>query len=253
MNARSASGAGGSDIVLLHGWGLHGAVWDDIVPALAVRHRVHVVDLPGHGRARDVAFRNLDTAVAHVAAAVPEGATLCGWSLGALVALALAARFPAKLARLVLVGASPSFVRRPDWMHAMEPEVLDQFAQGLRGDPEGAIATFLALNAMGAAGARAQVRSLAARLAQGGVPSATTLEEGLATLRAADLRPQVAQVRVPTLVMHGRLDRLAPFAAGRWLADNIPRARWAAFHEAAHLPFMSHRDDFVAALEAFHG
>jgi pimeloyl-[acyl-carrier protein] methyl ester esterase len=253
MNARATIGTRGHPIVLLHGWGLHGAVWDDIVPALAARHRVHVVDLPGHGQARAVPFRDLDAAVAHVAAAVPDGAVLCGWSLGGLVSLALATRFPAKLARLVLVGASPSFVQRAGWTHAMKPAVLEQFAHGLRDDPEGTITTFLALNAMGAAGARAQVRSLAARLAQGGVPSATTLAESLAALRTADLRSQVAQVRVPTLVVHGGRDRLAPFAAGRWLADNIPDARWAAFPDAAHLPFMSHREAFIAALEDFHG
>lgn len=248
--ARSGSGP---DIVLLHGWGLHGAVWDDVVPALAARHRVHVVELPGHGASRDVPFGNLDSAAARVADVTPEGALLCGWSLGGLVALALATRFRAKLSRLVLVGATACFVQRRDWPHAISPETLEDFARGLRENPEATIASFLALNAVGAAGARAQVRALAARLARGGVPSATVLDESLAALREADLRARVATISTPTLVMHGRLDRLAPFAAGRWLADNIPNARWAEFHDAAHLPFMSHRNAFVAALEEFHG
>ncbi len=38
------------DIVLLHGWGLHAIVFDDIVPALLERFRVTVVDLPGMGQ-----------------------------------------------------------------------------------------------------------------------------------------------------------------------------------------------------------
>ena len=40
----------GPDLVLLHGWGMHGGVWDELVPRLAARFRVHVPDLPGHGR-----------------------------------------------------------------------------------------------------------------------------------------------------------------------------------------------------------
>ena len=243
----------GSDVVLLHGWGLHRAVWDGVAPALAARYRVHVVDLPGHGASRDVPFESLDAVVARVADVTPDGALLCGWSLGGLVGLALAIRFPAKLSRLALVGATPCFVQRRDWPHAMAPETLEDFARGLRDDPEATIARFLALNAMGTAGARAQVRALAARLARHGVPSPTTLEESLAALRESDLRAQAARVSTPTLVLHGRLDRLAPFVAGRWLADNIPHARWSEFHDAAHLPFMSHPDAFVAAIAHFHG
>ena len=232
---------------------MHGAVWDDVAPALAARHRVHVVDLPGHGASRDVPFGSLDSVVARVADVTPDGALLCGWSLGGLVALALATRFPAKLSRLVLVSATACFVQRGDWPHAVKSETLEDFARGLREDPESTIASFLALNAMGAGGARRQVRALAARLSRRGVPSTTALDESLAALRAADVRAQAATISTPTLVLHGRLDRLAPFAAGRWLADNIPNARWAEFHDAAHLPFMSHRDAFVAALEDFHG
>jgi pimeloyl-[acyl-carrier protein] methyl ester esterase len=243
----------GPDLVLLHGWGLHRAVWDDIVPALAARHRVHLVDLPGHGASRDVPFESLDATVARVAGITPDGASLCGWSLGGLVALALAIRHPGKLSRLALVGATACFVQRPGWPHATKRETLEEFARGMRDDPQATIARFFALNTLGMAGARAQARALAARLARMAPPSATVLDESLVALREVDLRTQAASLSTPTLVMHGRLDRLAPFAAGRWLADNIPHAQWVPFHDAAHLPFMSHRDEFVAALENFHG
>jgi pimeloyl-[acyl-carrier protein] methyl ester esterase len=37
----------GDDVVLIHGWGMHGGVWSDVRDALAAHYRVHVVDLPG--------------------------------------------------------------------------------------------------------------------------------------------------------------------------------------------------------------
>ena len=39
----------GPPLVLLHGWAMHSGVWGALVPRLAQRHRVHAVDLPGHG------------------------------------------------------------------------------------------------------------------------------------------------------------------------------------------------------------
>ncbi|MHB8535916.1 MAG: alpha/beta fold hydrolase, partial [Sulfuricaulis sp.] len=42
----------GPDVVLVHGWGLHGGVWADIARGLSKDFRVTVPDLPGHGRSR---------------------------------------------------------------------------------------------------------------------------------------------------------------------------------------------------------
>ncbi|KAB2856246.1 MAG: alpha/beta fold hydrolase, partial [Anaerolineae bacterium] len=42
----------GPDVVLLHGWGMHSGVWEDVVEALLDHHRVAVFDLPGHGYSR---------------------------------------------------------------------------------------------------------------------------------------------------------------------------------------------------------
>ena len=39
----------GPDLVLLHGWGMNGAVWHGIAQELAAHYRLHLVDLPGFG------------------------------------------------------------------------------------------------------------------------------------------------------------------------------------------------------------
>ena len=46
---KSVSGAG-PDLVLLHGWSMHSAVWHDMADALADNFTLHLVDLPGHGQ-----------------------------------------------------------------------------------------------------------------------------------------------------------------------------------------------------------
>ena len=40
----------GPDLVLLHGWALHGGIWGPWLDELAMQARLHVIDLPGHGR-----------------------------------------------------------------------------------------------------------------------------------------------------------------------------------------------------------
>ena len=59
----------GPDVVLVHGWGLHGGVWSRVAQALADEFTVHCVDLPGHGHSaslQDYTLDNLARALAVV-------------------------------------------------------------------------------------------------------------------------------------------------------------------------------------------
>lgn len=239
----------GPDLVLLHGWGLHGGAWQPLAPRLAASFRVHLVDLPGHGHSRDTPFGTLDAVVDAVAACTPAGATVCGWSLGGLVALRLATRHPARVAALALVSSTPCFVRRDDWPHGMAPETLEAFAEGLRAEPAKTIRSFVNLNALGGPHARDRMRELAALLVERGTPPSPALAAGLALLRDTDLRDEVASIDRPAAVIHGGRDVLTPVGAGRWLAGRLPNARFVEIPEAAHLPFASHPGAVAEALE----
>lgn len=243
----------GPDLVLLHGWGLHGGVWSALAARLATSFRVHVVDLPGHGGSRDALLAGLDGLVGAVAEVTPVGARVCGWSLGGLAALRLAARHPAQVAALALVSTTPCFVRRDDWPHAMAPETLADFAQGLRTDPARTIRRFVNLNALGGPQARERTRELAALHLDHAAPSPDALAAGLAILRDTDLRGEVGAIAVPAMVIHGGRDVLAPVGAGRWLARALANAQYVEIADAAHLPFVSHADRVAAALERLHG
>ena len=65
----------GPDIVLLHGWAMHGGVFAPLVERLRDRCTLHVVDLPGHGGSRDstVPLRLADCAAAIAACAFDQG------------------------------------------------------------------------------------------------------------------------------------------------------------------------------------
>jgi pimeloyl-[acyl-carrier protein] methyl ester esterase len=260
------SSGSGPPMVLLHGWAMHSGLWAPLASTLAGRFRVHAVDLPGHGRSAPVSPLTLDRladAMAEHFAAENVPLTVVGWSLGGMVALRWARRAQRRLARLVLVATTPSFVARPDWPPAMDAATLSRFGDELRASYRLTLQRFLSLQLAGggredraARGAgsvdgRAMLAMLRRELFARGEPSPAALADALAILMSADLRPELPAIAQRCLVISGERDTLAPPAAGAWLAAALPDARFAAIAGAGHVPFLSHPAAFLRELDAF--
>lgn len=241
----------GPDLVLLHGWGLHGGIFRSVMPPLAAHHRLHLIDLPGHGRSPPLSSAyTLDNMVHAVAAAVPANAAWLGWSLGGRIALAAAAR-GAAITKLILVGTNPCFTQRDDWPHGMPEAEFEQFAASVRDNWEQTLQRFLAIQARGSERTREELRALRLELFTHGQPQPAALAGALDILRAADLRSALPAITQPTLVLHGARDTLAPLAAAEYTAARLPHGTLHVVDAAGHAPFLSHPDEFLHALEAF--
>jgi pimeloyl-[acyl-carrier protein] methyl ester esterase len=70
------------------------------------------------------------------------------------------------------------------------------------------------------------------------LPEHSTALSALESMAAADMRPLLSQVRVPTLVIHGEEDPICPVGAGRFLAKEINGAQLLILPGAGHAPFM---------------
>ena len=242
----------GPDLLLLHGWGLHGGVWDTLIPKLTPHYRVMRVDLPGHGLSRRTPMpATLAEAARLVSDAAPAGAVWLGWSLGGLLALRAALDRPGKLRGLILCNTTPRFVAAADWPHAMPPTQLQEFAVGLREDYRETLQRFLSLQVRGDEAARASLRELREALFIRGEPDTVSLAAGLELLRNGDLRAESQAISVPTLVIAGGYDRLTPPGAGKVLAERIPGAKFKLIPKSAHAPFISHAYEFVQAVAGF--
>ncbi|MFQ2276569.1 pimeloyl-ACP methyl ester esterase BioH [Aeromonas hydrophila] len=244
----------GPDLVLLHGWGMNGAVWHGIVPALASRYRVHLVDLPGFGNsplAEGVGY-NLPWLAEQVATVLPEKCHLLGWSLGGLVASQLALTHPERLHSLITVASSPCFMARDEWP-GIAPKVLTGFNQMLAGDFKQTIERFLAIQAMGSEHARDDIRQLRHWLAERPAPQLAALEAGLGLLAEVDLRDELTPLSLPWLRIYGRLDSLVPKASIPLLDERYPASRSVVLEKASHAPFISHPQQFIEIIEHFVG
>lgn len=242
----------GPDLFLVHGWALHGGVWSSLVPELARDWRVTCVDLPGHGRSREVPMPpTLPELARLVAQAAPGNSVWLGWSLGGMVVSRAALDFPERISALLLVSTTPRFVTAANWPCAMPPAQLAEFTTELARDYRSAVQRFLALQTRGAEHARDTLRQLRATLLANGEPHSQSLAAGLEILRNSDLRHEVRRLTQRTLVMAGGCDRLTPEKAGAWLAAEVPHAGFQCFLRAAHAPFLSHPREFITALRDF--
>jgi len=241
----------GPDLVMLHGWGLHGGVWGPLAEQLTEHFTLHLVDLPGHGHSREHALGDVDGIAQEISALLPREYSLAGWSLGGLVAMRIALQAPPK--HLILLATTPCFVTRSDWATAMQPAVLEDFARRLGNDYRATLNNFLALQVLHDSAARATLRQLMQALFLRGEPHPDVLGMGLDLLASTDLRGDVSRIDAPTLVLHGDRDTLTPVGAGRWLAGNISGAHYIELSGAAHAPFLSHRDAVAEAMLQFLG
>ncbi len=246
----------GPPLVLLHGWAMHGGVFAALVERLRDRHTLYVIDLPGHGLSNDHETPLEFDAVCDAIHAQTPVAPWLGWSLGGMFALHAAAQDPTRVPALIALCSSPCFVRGPDWRYGVSAEIFRDFAKGLSDDYRATLDRFVALEAFGSDHAREDMRELRAELFARGEPAARVLVDGLRILETADQRPFLSQLRVPSLWIAGRRDRLVDPRAMREAVATIKQAghayaTFAQIEHAGHAPFLTHVDDVVAHVSGF--
>jgi 3-oxoadipate enol-lactonase len=215
-------------IVLLHAIGTSTRMWAPQVPVLARDHRVISIDLRGHGRspappgpysmgelARDV--------VAFLDRLEIGRTSICGLSLGAMVAVTIAAIAPDRVDRLIaasVVGVPAS------------PAAWHDRAQRVLADGSGAISDLV----VGRWGYRDRAPEIAKLVRE---MLAATPPEGYAgcceAIAGMDLRPVLPLVTAPALLLAGSEDPAAPASAARDMAAEMPHARVTVIDGAAHL------------------
>lgn len=240
-------GTGPVPVVMLHGWAMHGGVMAPLSEALETRCTLYVVDLPGHGYSRDCGIPLEPSACAAAIAAVTPPALWLGWSLGGLIALTAALERPRQARGLAMVCATPKFVRDGGWPHGSDGALAHQLATDLESDYHGTLERFLALEAMGSADPRAELRHLRALAFERGEPDLRVLQEGIRILEDTDRRAALPDLAVPSVWTAGRRDRLVHPLTMQWCSAQCG-GTYTEIEHAGHAPFFGHADAVATAL-----
>ena len=236
-------------VVFVHGAGMDHTVW-----ALQGRYlafhgwNVLAVDLPGHGRSRGLPALDSVAAMADWLAGLIAGrgsapAALVGHSMGALVAMATAARYPAWVSALCLLGAAARMPVHPELLAlaaAHDPKAVELMCDWAFG-PRGKMG--------GSPNPGGWLQGAARALLRRGDPA--VLSTDLAACDAyADGEEAAAAIRCGALVLQGAADRMTPPKAGGQLARLIPNAKSTVLEAAGHMSMMEAPDEVLAAIRA---
>lgn len=235
-------------LVLLHGWGVNQGVWQAVKTELTDQITVLTPDLPGFGTSTVFPQNySLSAVTAQLAQQIPDNALLCGWSLGGLLAIALAADYPHKVQRLALIASSPRFLAKPDWP-GMSPDVMKKFAEALQHNLPQTVERFLAIQAMGSQSAKTDTKTLKQAIMAYPEADPVALQGGLALLSEQDLSGKFSRLSIPVAGCFGRLDSLVPATVIPLLQQLQPSAEFTLLPKASHAPFVSHLPEFITWL-----
>ncbi|WP_298770713.1 alpha/beta hydrolase [uncultured Shewanella sp.] len=261
-------------LLLVHGLGQLGMQdWQDVVPELAKHYHIIAIDLPGFGLSGVPEGRYSPTHYAHVLNEVitqyaKESVTVMGHSMGGAVSLRFAAMFPEKLERLVLVDAAgmlekTAFIKHisglstedmgnasrsdtavnEDSLSAELPEVLQTKWMQIK-DLSGSFIE------MGSLNDRATDFLQASDLSWDLLVSPSPNLNAALSLVEEDFSEAISTLKVPTHVIWGREDTVAPLRTAKVLEHRLPNVSVQIIDEAGHVPMKSHTQAFLSGLKA---
>jgi 3-oxoadipate enol-lactonase/4-carboxymuconolactone decarboxylase len=233
-------------LLLLNSLGTDFAMWDQVVPLLHDGFRVLRMDTRGHGAsdvpAGDYSLPELAAdALCVLDAAGARTASVCGLSLGGMMALQLALASPQRISRIVACNTSAQVAAQP-W--------LDRAAT-VRRDGMGSIVTAV-MSRFFSDGFLAECPP---SLETVRATFLSTSPEGYAAcctaISSVDMIEQLGRLRQPALVINGRLDAATPPAEhGDRIAAALPDARTVVL-EAGHISAVEQPGVFAAAVRSF--
>ena len=222
----------GTPLVLIHSLGTDLRLWDDLIPRLDPTLRLVRFDLQGHGLSADPAGElTLVDFSADLAALLDhleiEKVVILGISIGGLIALDFALRNQARVSSLILVDTAARIGTPELWQTRMDTIR----AHGMAHLADSILSRWFAPDF--AARCSTQFQGFRTLFIRNSVPGYTA---ACAVLRDADLRAEVSQIKVPTLVLCGEQDAATPPDVVQELAQSLPNAGIVLLPGAGHTP-----------------
>jgi 3-oxoadipate enol-lactonase len=240
----------GATVLMLHGIGGGRRSFAPQMLALGDRYRLVAWDMPGYGNSTpltEMSWETLAESVIALADHLDVGRFhLLGHSMGGMVAQEVAHRYPDRLRSLILAGTSPSFGGPTEEFRskflAARLTPLDQ------GKTPGDIAPELM---QGMVGDDPDQEGIAAAIASMQAISSAAYRQALHCLVSFDRRAALTAIAVPTLLIAGEKDKVAPPAGMRKMAEKIPGSRYTELPGAGHLMNLERPVAFTAATASF--
>lgn len=248
-------------LIFIHGWATDSWVWRYQVKALKNGRIVLNLNLPGHGGKICWNEPTLLPPIQEILTRFPflesdksnvGGIIGIGWSLGAQVLLTAAIENIKKFKGLILVGATPCFVKEKDFPWGQPRAIVKKMISDMQGNPINTVKRFYRLNfthnELKTENSRSFIKKYERTAPNFKIDEIST---ALETLYKTDLRNRLHALNIPTLIVHGEMDNVCPVGAARYLANEIKGADLVIFKKAGHAPFFTENERFNKLLQHF--
>ena len=232
-------------LLFLHGVGGGHHAWEHQVPYFGgLGYPSHAWDQPGYGHSALVEPYDLEHVSASLARLIEslggEPVVLVGHSMGGLIAQETYARHPQLIKAMALCFTSPAFA-------GGSSEFTRQFLAARIGPlDEGKTMAEIAAKLIPTMGSNSKL----AEQIMASVPP-ETYRKAVRLLTTFDRRKELADIRVPTLLIAGSEDKTAPPSVMEKMWQKIPGSEYVLIDNCGHLGPMDRPEEFNAALLAF--
>ncbi|MBF8766280.1 alpha/beta fold hydrolase [Pseudomonas putida] len=232
-------------LVLLPGWGLGTASLEPLAASLRAQDpglQVTLMPLP------ELDHCDVQGWVDHLDRKVPHDVWLGGWSLGGMLASALADKRGDHCCGLLTLASNPSFVARADWPHGMAEDTFGTFLDGCRSHPSVTLKRFRTLCSDGAMQPRTLLRQLGV-----GVPDTDPLylSTALQVLALLDTRAALEAFAGPQLHLFAGADALVPAEAAQGLSELLPDVEVGLVEDSSHAFVLEYPQELASGIKSF--
>jgi non-heme chloroperoxidase len=247
----------GQVIVLIPGWPLSDEMYEyQYTDLINAGFRVIGITLRGFGKSdKPYGAYNYDVHALDIKRVLDQleinDATLCGFSMGGAIAVMYVSLYGTmRVTKLVLAGAAaPSWTQREDFPYNLPKSDVDDLIALNNTDRPKLLSNF------------GKIFSATETTLNEGIGnwltainlSASSYATGkcLMALRDTDLRRDLQKIEIPTLIMHGRKDKICSFDLAEQTLKLIPNAELVAFEKSGHSLFLEETKKFNAELIKF--
>jgi pimeloyl-ACP methyl ester carboxylesterase len=254
LHVRDTGAKNAPAVILLHGFGSSLQTWEPWAKVLEARYRVIRFDLPGFGLTGPDPTgdysdaRSLQVLLALMDRLAIARADLIGNSIGGRIAFEFAARYQARVDRLVLI--SPDGFASPGFEYGRKPDVPAMIQLMRFALPKAMLrANLLPAYGNPAALSDAVLQRYYDMMRAPGVRGAMIARMQQTVLENPE--PILKQVQAPTLLLWGRKDGMIPFANSADYLRLMPNATLTALPELGHVPQEEAPDVSIKSVEAF--
>ncbi len=244
----------GKSLFFIHGWGCNSRVWVNQVRPLSKKYRIITADLRGHGNSK---WQNTDDLLGAFAQDIVKiceklnirDINFVGWSLGCYVIFKLIENAPEIINSVILIGASPKFLRGDGFSFGFRKKNLRLMRRRLNRDFNSALFDFRRSMFLEDEARRADFQNILKVLNDGPQPNREGLILGLEMLEKIDFRDEVKRFNVPALIVCGEGDFITPKQSSEYLHNAIKNSTLAIIKGAGHAPFLTKPQEFNLILE----